>query len=321
MVKADAYNHGMLVAKYIEDMVDSFGVSSCSEGVFLRNIGIEKPIKVVAFVANEMQEAIAFDLIPVIGDRESLFLFALKNEKINVDLKLDSGMNRIGFNAYNDIHRVIELLKDNKNIHLNSLATHFSFSDYKRMHNQAERFKHLCAFFEKVFGYIPKNASASSGLIYDDEFLFDEVRVGLILYGYMPDNSLHKLNLRKAMSITVPIVAVKKVKEGEKVGYGGLYTAPKDVKIGIVRGGYFDGINRFATEFKVYVNGKMTKLVGSICMDLSFVFLDDIDAKVGDEVIILGEENDAYELAEHCNTIPYEIMTSFKGRIKRIYYI
>lgn len=321
MVKADAYNHGMLLCKEIQSQVDSFGVSSTKEGILLRELGIKNPIKVVAFEKEHISDAAFFNLIPVVADVETLKVLVRYNKKFEIDVKIDCGMNRLGVNNIFDLYEILRLLKANENIKINSLFSHFSFDSYEKMLEQSNRFIKYCNLVEEEFGKLSKSISASSGLCYGEKFLFDEIRAGLAIYGYMP-NGTKELKLRKAMSITVPIVAIKEVKKGDKIGYSGLYIANKDVKIGIIRGGYYDGISRQASGFKVFVNGQETELIGSVCMDLSFVLLDNgIKAKEGDNVILIGEENDIYDLAKHCKTIPYEIMTSFKGRIKRIYYL
>jgi alanine racemase len=319
MVKAEAYNHGMLLTKYIEDDIDCFGVSTAQEGIALRELGIKKPIKVTGFVAEELQQAVTFNLCPMVGDLATLEKVAVQYPQTGIDLKLDSGMNRMGINELETVKAAAEMIKNNR-LKVCSLSTHFAHSDFDNILIQAKRFEKYCSIIEEKTGILPKNASASSGLMYGARFLYDEVRTGLIMYGYMPNRS-QAFCLRKAMSVTAPIICIKNVRAGDKVGYSGLYVAEKDGKIGIIRGGYFDGISRAASGFKVLVNGCFTRLIGSICMDLSFVILDGISASEGDEVVLLGEENDAEAMAAHCGTIPYVIMTAFKGRMKRIFYL
>lgn len=319
MVKAEAYNHGMLLTKYIEEDIDCFGVSSAGEGIALRKLGIKKPIKVTGFVAEELRQAVTFNLCPIVGDLSTLKKISEECPHIGIDLKLDSGMNRIGLNEAEEVKAAADLIKKS-GTKICSLSTHFAYSDFDNIMAQAVKFEKYCAIIEGKTGILPKNAAASSGLMYGERFLYDEVRTGLIMYGYMPNRS-KAFCLRKAMSVTAPIICIKKVRAGEKIGYSGLYVAEKDVKIGIIRGGYFEGISRAASGFKAFVNGYATRLIGNICMDLSFVLLDGIPANEGDEVILLGEENDAEAMAAHCGTIPYVIMTAFKGRMERIFYL
>lgn len=319
MVKADAYNHGMFLCSEIESSVTGFGVSTSKEGRYLRKIGITKPIKVVAFESSQLKDAAAFDLTPVVSDISTLKkIISLKTE-MQIAFKVDCGMNRMGINNLYDLYEGLCLLSSNDFIKVKTIVTHFSFSDYENMKQQCQKFLKYCQIIEEKIGRVNKSAGASSAICYGKEFLFDEVRAGLALYGYMPDSAMD-LGLEKAMSVTVPIIEVKEVAKSQKIGYAGLYTADKNVRIGIIRGGYYDGINRLASGCRVIVNGKESRLVGSVCMDLSFVLLDDIQAKKGDNVILISQDNDAYELAKHCKTIPYEILTSFKGRIKRLYY-
>jgi|LFRM01.1.fsa_nt_gb alanine racemase len=321
MVKADAYNHGMALCNHIEELVDAFGVSTAEEGVFLRKAGIIKDIKVVAIEEKDIPLAASFDLTAVIPDIKCLKAAAKQGAFLECDLKLDSGMNRLGINTEERLREAIKIIDKNANICVSGLFTHFSFTDYRNLLKQAQRFDALSAIYIREKGSVNKSCAASAGLCCGQRFLYDEVRAGLALYGYMPSRINFGLPLRKAMSVTVPIMAIKNVAKGEKIGYGGLYVADKDVKIGIIRGGYFDGISRAAAGMRVYVNGQETQLIGSVCMDLSFVLLDGIKADVGDNVILLGEENDARAYARRCRTIPYEVLTSFKGRINRIYYL
>ena len=317
IVKSDAYNHGIRTAVFIEYIVDGFGVSSTAEGVYLRELGIKKTIKALVFTAEERQNAGAFDIIPVISDIDTLIKVLHRQPSIKADIKIDSGMNRLGLKTQEDMSKLKGLVKKYENFKINSFHTHFAFSDYQKMCEQSKKFEELCQTVDKD---IKKSACASGGLAYGKRFVYDEVRAGISLYGYMPmKNSF--LPLSTALSLTAPILDIKIMKKGDLIGYGGLYKANKGDKIGIIRGGYFEGISRMARGWKVFVNGVQTQLVGSVCMDLSFVLLNGIDAKKGDEVIILSNANNAEELATHCGTIPYEILTSFKGRAKRIYYL
>ncbi len=321
MVKADAYNHGMRICKHIEKEVDCFGVSTANEGKYLRQIGIKKLIKVVAFEKKDILDAITFDLVPVIADistLKALVEYGIKKD-FCIDLKIDCGMNRLGINSIIELYEVLSLIKQNKSIKIKTLFSHFSFSDYENMQIQNKRFLKICSLIEEELGERYKCICASSGLIFNQEFLYDEVRVGLAMYGYLPCIN-DKIYLKKAMSVTVPIIAIKHITKGQRIGYSGLYSADKNVNIGIIRGGYYDGLNRLLTGCKVIINGRYTMLIGNVCMDLAFVLLDGINAKVGDNVLIIGEDNDIDELARHCSTIPYEIMTNFKGRFERLYY-
>ncbi len=307
----------MKTAKYIEDIVDGYGVNCAEEGIFLRNMGIKKTIKVLGFAEEEWQKASAFNLLPVIGNIDILKAVLKKTKRLITDIKIDSGMNRIGLKTEEDMFKLKQLINQNKDLKVNCFHTHFAFTDFENMSIQALKFEKLCAIVDKD---IKKSACASGGLNYGKRFLYAEVRAGISIYGYMPSPNTF-LPLSAALSVTAPILDIKTMNKGDKIGYSGLYKANKGDKIGIIRGGYFDGINRDAKGWKVFVNGNETCIVGSVCMDFCFVILNGIKAKLGDKVLLLSPKNDAEKFAKHCGTIPYEILTQFKGRTQRIYYI
>ncbi len=114
MVKAEAYNHGMLLTKYIEEDVDCFGVNTAEEGIALRALNIKKPIKVTGFVAEELRQAVTFNLCPVVGDMSTLKKISEQFPDIGIDLKLDSGMNRIGLNGAEEVKAAAQLIKKSR---------------------------------------------------------------------------------------------------------------------------------------------------------------------------------------------------------------
>ena len=320
MVKADAYNHGMLLSIFIEDLVDCYGVSTTKEGIYLRELGIEKKIKVACFVAEDAQDIATFELIPVISNFYTLNSLIGLNKKVSVDIKINSGMNRLGFSNEEEIICICNILKKNHNININSISTHFAYNSYKEIKKQAKEFDRKTKIIEDRLGKQHKNAAASGAILYD-EFLYDEVRLGLLLYGYQPNKNNKDIFLRKAMSVTTKLIEIKEVKKGDRIGYSGLYKTDKNVKIGIIQCGYFDGIKRNVSGYEVEINGEKTRIIGNICMDLATVLLDNIDAKIGDDVILLDEKNNANIYSEVTNTIAYETLTSFKGRFQRIFYL
>lgn len=312
MVKADCYNHGFELVDEIESLVDGFGVCTVEEGKTLRKRGINKSIRVAGFFHEETGDLVKYGLIPMAGDFASLM--DIKDSNIEADIKFNSGMNRLGFDT-EDIPEIKGILSNSK-LKVKSLDTHFAYSDIDNLNRQKDLFLRQCGEFSRLIH--PKNAGGSALLIYPEEFAFlDEIRVGIALYGYMPVES--ELPLKQAMTVSAPVFAVRTLKRGDKLGYGGLYSADKDVKIGILRIGYYDGLPRAAKGAEVLINGKKTWIIGNVCMDFCFVNLDGIEAKVGDNAEIIGSGCDANKLACHCGTIPYEILMAFKGdRANRI---
>lgn len=311
MVKADAYNHGVeMVVKATEDIVEKFGVATADEGIELRRLGIKNDIIVTAFCCDELQKVVFYGLIPVINDFESLKSLAKNNLKIPIDIKLDTGMNRLGFKTEDEIKAVIKLIKEN-NLNIRAISTHF-YSDKLFEIEQQERLLNVYNTLFNKEGLFPKIHCANSiGHLYGKNY--DEIRIGILAYGYGENSFL------KVMTVKDIIVKIKYLKKGEKLGYGGLFIAEKNVKIGIIRCGYYDGIMRSYKDTEVIINAKRRKIVGNVCMDMFFVELSDED-KLGDEVTIfpIGEQK---EIEEQHKTIVYELITNFKGRNKRIYYL
>lgn len=313
MVKAECYNHGLETALYIENDVAAFGVCTVKEGIELRKLGVKKPIKVSVFFDDELRLVKRYNLTPIAGDLKSLENIGRLG--VNADIKINSGMNRLGFD-FSEVGELVKSVVKNK-VRINEIATHFAFSDMKNLERQRTIFDKSCRIIEATLGEKKKHTGGSVAADFGGRFLYDGIRAGLALYGY--GNKGSTLPLKKAMRVTARVAAVRNVKKDESVGYSGLYTADKDVKIGIVRAGYYDGVPRFLRGARVFINGKTARIVGNICMDLFFILLDEVDARVGDEVLILGEPNDAEYLAKFGNTISYEVLTGFKGRITRKY--
>lgn len=310
MVKADCYNHGIRAALRMESLVDAFGVCTVDEGIRLRGEGIGKPIKVSGFFDEETEALKQYGITPLVGD--FLSLEAVKDLKIGIDIKFNSGMHRLGFDEA-DTGRLADIINEN-GINVMSLATHFAYGGYEDILKQKKLFDAQCSAFENAAGKKKKHVGGSAALRYGEDFLYGGVRTGIAVYGYCQG-----LNLKEVLKVTAKILAVRTVKKGERIGYGGIYTAEKDERIAVIRAGYYDGLPRSASGADVIINGKRAKLAGNICMDLCFAVIDGIDAEKGDEAVILGPQNNAEELANHCGTIPYEILTGFKGRTERIY--
>ena len=324
MVKADAYNHGMVeVAKYTEDYIDKFGVATANEGALLRENNIVKPIIVTAFSVFEAKEVIDNNLLPVVSSLEGILALekyaSLKKKSIFVDLKIDSGMNRYGLKDEKEINEVINVLKHSKLIKLRAIASHFHTAILEVMREQQKLFMKRAENIIQSFKNISIHFSASSGIELIPLFNYDEVRLGLLLYGYSPIKT--KLNLIPAMTVTSKIEIIKDLKKGEKVGYSATYTSEKDTRIAIIRCGYYEGIDRDYKDSYVIINGTQAKIIGNISMDSIVVDLDKIEASVGDTVIILNDVVNADLIAQKSNTINYEILTRFKGRYERRYYV
>lgn len=299
MVKADAYNHGAsAVAKYVEDLVDAYAVAQVEEGAFLRAQGVTSPIIVMGYDGSSKEIIRDYTLIPVIHDINSIS--SLKGCTTCCDLKIDSGMNRLGFNSPTEIACAIKLLEE-YDVKMRAVCTHFYSKE--SILEQLDKFNSLTAPIKGV----KVHCSATTGIL--SGYIFDEVRVGMLAYGY------GSRIVKPAMRVTSNILAVRRLNIGDVAGYDGIIKCDKPMTIAIVSGGYYDGIDNALGKF-VKVKDKYCKVLPSICMDMFYIDVTNVNVKVGDEVEIFSKE-----LVDKENIIrPYRQMTTIKGRAKRVYY-
>ena len=296
MLKADAYGHGLIqTAKNTFDLVDCFGVMNADEGLKLRLNGIFNPVTVTVSEKEEFKNLVKFNLEPCLKNpKEMLFL----------DYHAEAQSKIISYSL------------NLKNIRFKGLVSHISSENKKNA--QVKKFEEFISVADCYYKDYIKQISSSS---YAEDFPYDMVRLGIGAYGYGKKDS----NLLPALSVYSQVNSVKNVRKGEKIGYSDSFVAKKDMCVAVIRGGYNDGIRRDSTGGKVIINGNYAQIIGNVCMDLFFADVTNLNVKEGDTVTILGSQNrlglTADDIAEHCNTIPYEILTSFKGRLKRYYLL
>lgn len=318
IVKANAYGHGIqAVTNCIKDLVDYFGVADFYEAQRVRSLS-SKPILILAPVEDSQ---IAWCVENCIRLSVSSIEYLKKLEKISkkmnmsafVHLAINSGMNRLGFSQKQQFAKAVDYAECSQNIVLQGVYTHFF--DSTDLLSTEQQYQKFCDFLSCVNEKnIIVHASASNACLMDKKYAFDMVRLGLYMYGYC---DIFVENIKPVIKITAKIINVVYVKKGESVGYGKNYIAEKNMKIGCVSLGYADGYLRGnSNKSRVIVNNQYCRVVGNICMDLFMIDLSHTKAKVGDEVIILGESGDkkitATEIAQNTNTIPYEVLTNFK---------
>ena len=332
MVKAFSYGTGSFeianVLKYHN--VDYLAVAYADEGVELRKAGINLPIMVMSPEEQAFDTMIRHQLEPEIFSFRTLALLektiestALpQNKPVKVHLKIDTGMNRLGF-LLSDIPELINRLKKNHLIYVQSVFSHLACSDQPALDDftfkQINLLNSIRSQFESSSDHkILFHIANSSAIARFPESHMDMVRVGIGLYGisdYLP-------GLEKVLSLKSILSQIRIVKKGESVGYNRSWTAPVDTKIGIVSIGYADGMLRSLGKgnASLYINGKPSKIVGDICMDMCMVDLTGIDAVENDDVVIFNSEYSVTELAKAGSTIPYEILSRISRRVKRIYF-
>ncbi len=335
-VKANAYGHGAIqVSKMAEDIgVDWLGVATVPEGIELREAGIRLPIlKFSPVFLEEMEEAINNDLALAVCELENvkeLNKVAEKlGKKVEVHLKLETGMGRVGASPEDSIEIAKEIAKEGSHLLLGGIMTHLPVSDDGNKaftQRQLEKFKKRVEEIQKEIGVkIPLvHAANSGGVLAHPESWLDMVRPGIMIYGFYPsEETPQTIVLEPGLSFKTKVSFLKKVSKGTSIGYGRTWVAPEDSWIATFPAGYADGFNRlFSNMGRVLINGKSYPVVGRVCMDQSMCNLgQETDIKVGDEVVLIGksgkEEITAYEWAEKLKTITYEVTCQINHRVKR----
>ncbi|WP_017209091.1 alanine racemase [Clostridium beijerinckii] len=339
VVKADCYGHGALdvAPTLLENGASRLAVAVLTEGIELRNDNIKAPIMILGYTPSYLnEELIKYDLEQTVYDLDyakELSKTALSlNKKAKIHIAIDTGMGRIGFlpteKTIDDICKICSL----EGLEVIGIFTHFSTSDEKDKEYTNEQFEKFTNLLKKLSNLnieIPIKHVSNSGAIMDmPETYLDAVRAGIILYGYYPSNEVKKenLSLKPALTLKATITRVQEMDAGMSISYGRTFKTERKSLIATIPIGYADGYSRLlAKNAKVIINGQFAPIVGRICMDQCMIDITDIngDIKVGDEVIILGEQNglrfNADNFAEIMGTINYEILCMLKYRIPRVY--
>jgi alanine racemase len=336
MVKASAYGSGLIeVAQLMEsEKVDYLTVAYIDEGVLLREAGIKTAVLVLNPEPAGFPSLVRHNLEP-----EIYSLLQLKqlinyleinpsNKKINIHIKLDTGMKRLGFEE-KDILALIMFLKNNKNkVHIQSIFSHLAGSDAAEHDDfskqQIIRYQRMYKRITDALNIQPlKHILNSAGISRFPDYHFDMVRLGIGLYGVATANEM-KHQLQTISSLKASVSQIKNLKPGESVGYNRGGKVFKPTKIATVSIGYADGLSRATGngKFEVLIRGKKAKTIGVICMDMCMIDITLIpEARVGDEVVIFGENPTIQDLSKCMNTIPYEVLTGISDRVKRVYVL
>lgn len=338
VIKADGYGHG---AKHITDTLlkngaDRFAVAVLDEALELRESGVEEPILVLGYTPPEkVKDIVKYDIHQAVYSyelAESISKEAVKqNKKAKIHIKIDTGMGRIGLKPDEDSVNMIKEISILPNLVMEGIFTHFAIADEKDKNYTMEQFKKftwICKRLEEEGVKINVRHCGNSATIIDlPEMHMDMVRAGIILYGLMPsqDVELEKIDLKQVMSLKARVTHVKEIEKDESVSYGRKFIASKKSKIASLPLGYADGYTRMLSgKAEALIKGVRVPVVGRICMDQCMIDVTDIDGvKVGDEVVLFGEQNGSFisidELAEKLGTINYEIVCMIGKRIPRVY--
>ena len=354
VVKANAYGHGAgQVARALEDAgADLLACADIEEGAALRAAGVRAEILVFgALSVSDLDGLFDCRLTPTISTpgaaRAVQDAASTRGQRLRYHLKIDTGMNRLGF-RYDNLERTLPELLAGENLELAAVYTHFATADdpvsplFDAQRTRFERaLETITDIHRRNRGTCRENggpagsaafapgvpwvhAANSAAVLRDSRVWYDRVRPGLLLYGLVPPPLTSTLSLRPALSLTSRIVAVKGIRSGEGVGYGVRFTADGPRTIAIVPAGYADGLDlRLAGRGHVLIRGRRVPIVGSVCMDMLMADVTGLDVSPGDEVVIIGLQGndriDAREMAAQIGTIPYEILCRIGTRIERVY--
>ena len=319
VTKANAYGHGIERAARAFEAADGFAVLDFAEAERLRHAGVAKPVLMLEgfFEPADIDLVARHALTPVIHSAEQVKMLerASLGGALDVYLKVNSGMNRLGF-AEAELGAAYKALRKQPKVRHITFMTHFADAD------GASGVAAQLAWFDaltKPFDVQARCVANSAALIRFPEARADWVRPGIMLYGASPfaDQSAQALGLKPAMTLTSQIIGIQKLERGERIGYGFSYEAPGAMTVGIVACGYADGYPRHApTGTPVLVNGKRTRIVGRVSMDMISVDLAGIsDARVGAAVTLWGEGLPADEVGAAAGTLSYELFTKLTARV------
>lgn len=334
MVKAFSYGSGIYeVANLLEyHRVDYITVAYPDEGVELRKAGINMPIMVMNPEISSYRILLKYKIEPEIYSFRTLLLLleAINKhpefgDEIFIHLKLETGMNRLGFKE-EDHARLINIIKENKSITIRSVFSHLAASpDAEHDAFTQEQIIKFERFSQKITSSFPysimRHILNTSGIERFPQYQFDMVRLGLGLYG-IGFTEESKKKLIQAGTLKTVISQIKNIKKGDTVGYSRSFKATKHTRIATLPIGYADGLMRSLGNGggKVYINGSYAPFISNICMDMSMIDISNCECDEGDEVIIFGEELPVAEFANDMNTIPYEALTHISRRVKRVYF-
>lgn len=332
MVKAFSYGSGSAeIARLLQfHKVDYLAVAYVDEGIELRKADISLPIMVMNVDEVGFNAMIEYNLEPEIYSfniYHSLHQYLLQQAITNfpIHLKLNTGMNRLGFDE-KEVESIAKLLQQNNTMIVQSVFSHLTSSEDEADDaftlQQAKTFLQSCTAIENKIGYqFIKHISNSAAVLRHPSLQMNMIRLGIGLYGVDASNN-HHIHLQPAATLKTTIAQIRNVKKGETIGYNRKGKLERDSKIATIRIGYADGFSRKLGNGigSVFVNGQLAKTVGNICMDMAMIDVTDID-KVNEEdsVEIFGIHLPIQQVAQWCNTISYEIMTSVSQRVKRIY--
>ena len=324
IVKADAYGHGIAHIAQSLERADAFGVACLEEARELRQAKIQQRIILLEgpYAGEELNEISELKLDIVVHDISQVEMLeqTQPNKHIDVWLKIDTGMHRLGFmpDLVND---VISRLQQTNSVKDMRLMTHLASANDRANPMTSEQIQYFNQVTENQ--NVEKTIANSAAIMAFPDAHVDWVRPGIMLYGVSPfsDSQGPREGLKPVMTLQSRLITVKQLKAGDAVGYGATWRCPEDMLVGVVAAGYGDGYPRHAKSgTPVLVNGKRVELIGRASMDMLTVDLrSQAQARTGDPVILWGEGLPVEEIANHADTIPYEVLCGVHKRLEFSY--
>lgn len=318
VIKANAYGHGLMrVAEALRN-AEGFALLNVQDAIALRDAEFRQTILLLEgfFSPEELPLFAEYELTTVIHNHQQLaWLDAYPRKNgLSVWLKINSGMNRLGFMPA-EVPAVMERLKAHRAVREVTLMTHFAQADEAAgVAKQLEVFNQIAASY-----HAPRSLANSAAILRHPKAHGDWVRPGIMLYGSSPfsDVTAKELGLQPVMNLGSELISVRELRAGDTVGYGASFRAEHSMRIGTVACGYADGYPRHApTGTPILVNGQRTRTLGRVSMDMLAVDLSDVaDAKVGSRVVLWGEGMPVDEVAHAAGTISYELLCALAQRV------
>ena len=322
VIKANAYGHGLITAARALDSADAFAVARIGEGLALREAGIRTRIVLLegVFDREQLDAAATADLEVVVHSPEQVQLLrvAPAGVRVSVWLKLDSGMNRLGFKG-DAFQAAFAALSDLPALRGSvNLCTHLACADTPELPTTAEQLMVFAAATRSLAG--ARCVENSAAILNFPDAQADWIRPGLLLYGISPTHGAAGVDhgLRPVMTLCSRLIAVKDLAKGEQVGYGGAWTATRPTRLAIASVGYGDGYPRSAASgTPILVNGERAGLAGRVSMDMVAIDVTEVQhpVNVGDPVVLWGDGLPVEEIALWADTVPYTLVCGISQRV------
>ena len=344
-VKANAYGHGIIevARRALKSGADALGVARVGEGIQLRETGINAPVLIFGYTPPpEAARLYEFDLIQTVYSLKTARALSdtasSLNIKINIHLKVDTGMGRLGLlpdsrradpadSAVDEVKAIAGL----EGLKLEGIFTHFATADWPDKSYAEKQFQIFLNFLDQLhkagLEFSVKHAANSGAIIAMPQTHLDMVRAGISTYGFYPSDKINKsrIKLLPAMSLKARIIHLKKVPAGFMVSYSITHETKKPTTIATIPVGYGDGLSRLmSSNGHMLVHGQRAPIIGRVCMDLIMLDVGHIpEVEIEDEVVVFGHQSNASisadEIARLTNTINYEVVTRISDRVPRVY--